>query len=382
MWIGVKDENANMLAGDVYNAFLLLPLFMGMFYKTDLRIHGCVSKRLYKNVMNYLQRIMCDFSDDLSPVKVIVDGFREAEADSEQGIIGTGISCGVDSLSTIYDRFVNETDPDYRINTLFFFSSGQHGEYGDEAADRLFLERFRANKIAADKLGLPAVMIDTNLHSFFMGRFGGFCKTAFFAFYSCILALERGIRKYYISSSYSYGQMLKFGSQSRENDFSEFAEPYALPLIRTDNIEFIPEGSQYTREEKLEKISDWKIAQEHLNVCFDHYPNCSQCSKCVRTLMPIEAMGKLEDFSGVFSIDVYKKAAFTEKCLAVLGHDTNGFIDGYYNFCMSHGMKLPSVAVALLAVSFKRPGIAVKYIARALLGTERYNVLKRRLKRR
>lgn len=44
-----------MLTTDVYNAYLFLPLYMAMYYHTDLRIHGCVSKRLYKSIMNYLQ---------------------------------------------------------------------------------------------------------------------------------------------------------------------------------------------------------------------------------------------------------------------------------------------------------------------------------------
>ena len=87
---------------------MLIPLYIAMYYKQDLHIHGSVSKKLYKNVTNNLWRILCDFSDDLSRVNFTVDGFKIA--DGNPNIIGTGLSCGVDSLSTVYDRYVKEDD--------------------------------------------------------------------------------------------------------------------------------------------------------------------------------------------------------------------------------------------------------------------------------
>lgn len=93
-----------MLADDVYDAFILVPLYFAMYYKQDLHIHGCVSKKLYKNMMNYLQRILCDFSDNLSRINITVDGFKVAEGNPD--VIGAGISCGIDSLSTIYDWYI------------------------------------------------------------------------------------------------------------------------------------------------------------------------------------------------------------------------------------------------------------------------------------
>ncbi len=118
IWIGVKNENASMLTTDVYNAFLFLPMYMSMYYHTDLCIHGEVSKILYRNMIDYIQPILCSFSDKLSPVNVIVDGFKETK--TEQKIVGTGISCGVDCLATIYKYYEKENN--YVINcTRFHF---------------------------------------------------------------------------------------------------------------------------------------------------------------------------------------------------------------------------------------------------------------------
>ncbi len=95
-----------------------------MYLKEDLYIHVNVSTRFYKNVMNYLQRILCDFCPNLLRVDVRVDGFKSANGNPS--IIGAGISCGVDSLTTIYGHYVMEDDPDYKINGLFFNITAAH----------------------------------------------------------------------------------------------------------------------------------------------------------------------------------------------------------------------------------------------------------------
>ena len=166
MWLAVRDEDAHMLADDVYDAFVLIPLYYGMYYKQDVHIHGSVSKKLYKNVINYLQRILCDFSDALSRINITVDGFMEAEVEPDARVIGTGISCGVDSLATIYNWYVKENDPDFRINGLFFLNAGWHGYFGHEGTLRLFFDRYALNKPAADELNLPMYLIDSNAFSY------------------------------------------------------------------------------------------------------------------------------------------------------------------------------------------------------------------------
>ncbi len=110
IYFEIDKEHGDMLADDSYDAFVLVPLFIAMFHKQDLHIRGNISKKLYQNVIWYVRKIFCDYSPDLSNVNFTVDGFTEPTKEHGK-IIGTGISCGVDSLSTIYDHFVKETDP-------------------------------------------------------------------------------------------------------------------------------------------------------------------------------------------------------------------------------------------------------------------------------
>lgn len=77
MWIAVKNENSYMLNDENYDAFLCLPVYMAMYYNTDLCIHGNVSKTLYHNVQKYVQSVLSYFKDGMKVANIMVDGFAE-----------------------------------------------------------------------------------------------------------------------------------------------------------------------------------------------------------------------------------------------------------------------------------------------------------------
>lgn len=343
IWVAVKSENVNMFSTDVYNAFLFLPTYMAMYYHTNLRIHGCVSKILYKNINDYLQFILCFFSEKLTPIKIIVDGFKEAEG--EHNIIGTGISCGVDCLSTIYKYYQQETDYDYRLNALFMLNCGWHGDFYDKRTHILFEKRCQINKKASDELGLPFIMVDSNLHAFLPYLED---QASYFSIYTCIFAIEKAVGKYYISSSFSYGEIMRFGIKARNRDFSEYADPYALPLMHSECLEFVSDGCQYSRSKKTEMISKWKISKKYLNVCCnnDSEKNCSICIKCIRTLLPLEAMGVLDAYDKTFDLNAYRSISYSAKCKLVINNGRDAFSTDNYQFCKQKKMKLPSRFVA------------------------------------
>ncbi len=148
IYIEIDANYGGMLVNDTCDPFALVALYLAMHHKTDLRIRGNVSKRLYKNLTWYAQKILCDYSSDLVPVKIIVDGFAPTKITGT--LIGAGISCGVDSLTTLYDRFIAENDPDYKINALFFFNCGANGNYTNSFTQSMTRSRLqRAESLAA-----------------------------------------------------------------------------------------------------------------------------------------------------------------------------------------------------------------------------------------
>lgn len=370
MWVAVKNEDAAMLNDETYDAFLCLPVYMAMYYKTDLRIHGCVSRALYHNVHRYVQSVLKYFKDGMKEINIIVDGFKELEKD-EGSIVGAGISCGVDCLQTLYDNYYKEDDENYKVNRLFIFNCGWNGWYYDHNTYQYFIDCANSRQNAADDLKLPVSLVDSNLHAF-LHHLGD--RSSYFNLYTCAFALEKGLSKYYISSSYSYRDVLRIGYKSRNIDFSEFGDPLVIPLLRTRKMELVSDGCQYDRTEKTEKIIGWEITKKHLNVCCrnDNKENCSVCSKCVRTLLALEAMDKLDEYNGLFNIAAYKKHSFLFKCKMVLTgkEGKDGFLSDLYRFYILKNKKLPPYFISLF--------VAVVYIWPKAV----FNKLNRKLRKR
>ncbi len=354
MWVAVEEKNADMLSDRVYDPFVLVPVILGMYYRQNVRIEGNVSPRLYHNMTHYLMNIFNRFSDRTSPIKLSVGGYDVVE-DGPSNLIGTSISCGVDSMVTIYDNYINESDPTFRINSLFFVNCGTHGDFEDKKSYRIFQDRANLNKGAADDLGLPMYLVNSNFHAF-THRVGE-QKIGYLAIYSCVLSLQKYIRRYYTSNNLSYDEIAEFSKLSRDFDIAEYAESYMPHLISTEKFELVIDGCQYTRAEKTERISDWEFAQKHLNVCnapAEGGHNCSCCNKCMWTLIPLEAMGKLEQFDKVFDLNQYRKHAFKWKCRFLAHYGNDSMETSIIRYAKAHGMKLPPRPVVLLVMYIKR----------------------------
>ena len=120
IWVSVEDKYAYMLNDITYDCCLTLPVYMAMYYKTDLHIKGKVSKKLYRNIVDYVSYILQSFSNELKLVNIYADGYEDI--DNLQEVNATGISCGVDSLATVYKYYELEKDLDYKLTHLFFLN--------------------------------------------------------------------------------------------------------------------------------------------------------------------------------------------------------------------------------------------------------------------
>lgn len=352
----------------MYNMFLFMPVYMAMYYHSDLRLHGPVSKTLYRNVCDYIQPIMCAFSKDLQKIEILVDGFKEAEG--EPYVIGTGASAGVDGLATLYKYSRNEKDPDYKINGIFMLNCGWHGYFGDESTQKIFHERCETAARLAQDLHVKVYEVDSNIHAFLNNqRLSLDDQSSFFNIYTTLFGMERAIKKYYLSSSYSYGETTKYGVKSLERDYSEYGDFRTLPLMHSEKMQLVSDGGQYTRSEKTQMIADWDISKKYLNVCClkTQANNCSECTKCVRTLTALSALGKLDDYKNVFDIEKFKKQEFKHKCELVFQNGKEAFYTDNYNFCKKHGVALPSKFTVELYYFVPRVIKKLKKITRGIM---------------
>jgi len=84
-------------------------------------------------------------------------------------------------------------------------------------------------------------------------------------------------------------------------------DPILLPLLSQHGIRLMSAGGSYTRVQKTLRVGEIPLARRTLDVCtrpifVDGITNCSQCFKCKRTLITLEAGGMIADFSNVFDL--------------------------------------------------------------------------------
>lgn len=384
LYYKVPVKYHSYLSTNSYNAFLVGLLYPAMYHKEDITIKGAVSKKLYKNITPYVQSILTDYSKDLSKIVINIDSFVTTK--QIEKLNASGFSGGVDSFSTFQQYFDFENDPEYRINTLFFFNVGSHGRYDNSKTFEKFSARYQYLKIFTTEKSIPFIMVDSNLH-YFHDVFGH-QRTHPISLCAGILALESVINRYYISSTLSYGEAKLYGKEHFDFDLAEFSETYLLPLLSTEKCTIVPDGEQYTRSEKTKLLIDYLPAQKYLNVCvhdqISDHKNCSGCSKCLRTLLTLENLNSLHQFSSVFNLQIYKKKAFKYKCLQRIEYSKSPFAKDNIDLARKMGKKVPSLFVSIIvqapALLFSTVKKNIKETIKKIIGKQNFQKLKTYLK--
>lgn len=348
LWFAVKNKNADLLADDVYDAFAPFVLFLGMHYHHDVRIEGKMSPLLYHNLIHDVTSIFDNFSTQNKRVKFSVDGLKIPKK-GKTNLIGAGFSCGVDSLNTLYTNFVEVEDESLKINCLLNFNCGQHGKFGEDKTIELWKNRVELHREAREELGLPIILIDSNLHSFYTYTDElPFEQIEVLGVIGCILSVQRGVRRYIMANCMTYDEVLTFGITNKNLYLNSYTDPLLLQLFSTEIIQIVIDGCEFTRAEKLERIKDWKIAREHLDVCIDiegDGRNCSLCPKCMRTLLLLDSMNELDKFKKVFDLETFRKGrrvGILELVLA--GRGLDGVV---FEYMKKQGVYIPPKLIAV-----------------------------------
>ncbi|MCR5487748.1 MAG: hypothetical protein K6F35_09510 [Lachnospiraceae bacterium] len=160
------------------------------------------------------------------------------------------------------------------------------------------------------------------------------------------LSLQKMVSNYYISSGYTYDEFELVGHSS------EKADPLLVHCLATENTNFYVIGAELTRSEKTIYISDNRIAQKELFVC--RYVNSvngkicndSRCSKCTRTMIDLDIIGKLDNFRDVFDIDRYRKEKNYYWGYLIYKGKKDEYTNSTLNMMKKYNIKMPICAYA------------------------------------
>lgn len=354
LWFSVPEKYAHGLCKSRMDGFLVGMVFPAMQYGENIHVEGCISTQLLFNVNQYVIPMLMAFLPGCKQIRITA-----TETSTEQFTcsgVGTGFSGGVDSFCTFFDHYELEKDTEYRINSLIFLNVGSNGpgRTNDElaAAHNKFCNRYEYLSKFPEELGLDFIPLDSNLHSFHPW---GHQLTHSLTTISAVLVLQNMYRKYfYASGGLSYLELYKYHELLFKRD-TALIDPMLLPLLSTESLNFISDGAQYTRVEKTLHVIEYEPVQRYLNVCVhdrESHENCSVCGKCCRTLMILNSIGKLEEFSNLFDIGKYKRhAEFLYLCQQVVLQNKDPFARNSIELAKKNKIKLPSFVISYFFVT-------------------------------
>lgn len=294
LWFKVETKYDKYLIYEKYDAFVLAILPYAIKKELDIVVEGRISEKLYYQLNSYLIPLLCsNFNKKIIKLEANIDNKNY----NIENAVGTGISCGVDSLYTIQNH-CNRKESDYNLTHLTFFNAGASGEYGGEDARKLFFSRMKFAKKFAEENKFEFVWVDTNMNEFLMMNHE---KTHTFRSLACVLILQKLFSKYYYSSGLDFNQ-----TRIDEYDTACY-DILNMQCCSTEDITFYSTGMETNRIGKVKAIAEYKPSYNSLNVCVKEDYNCGECEKCKRTLLELDALGKLDLFKEVFDIDKFRK---------------------------------------------------------------------------
>ena len=307
MWYKVPKDYSQYLCAERADAFVVACLYFsmaaGIDIISDIPLTSCLLYQLNEQQIP----LLCNEKSGFKRVSIHAPVASELEKSAE--FVGTGISCGIDSFCTIMLGLKDSLPKDNRLTHLAVFNTGSLNFYGYENISSLETWREETEKelayhiqqgnIVAHKLGLSFISIDTNIPDLYQGAF---LLSHTYRNLSCILATQKMWLTYYYAST---GEGVIF-KPSLTVDTGLY-DVSTISNISLYHLKMYTSAFEVTRMQKLEMIADHPVVQEHLNVCSHGKVNCGRCTKCKRTLLNLDILGKLDDFKHAFPDMAYYK---------------------------------------------------------------------------
>lgn len=300
LYYEVDEEYGQYLCAERADAFLvvLLPLLMEQSSKNggnvSLRIQAPVSERLYYQLTTYYMPTL--ESSLTNRAHFTIDCILENTVLPSANAVGTGISGGVDSFYTLLKH--SAASKHYKVT---------HGVYGnymlygnsDSAAENAHQN---AGKKICEETGIKYLCVTTNTCVELYEK--AYPPIVACLFSALPLALQKLFSTYYFSSSIPFTH---FFLDDEDSTHYDLLNTYCLS---NQNLTFYSTGSEVSRIEKTDFISNFPVTHAHLRVCIrpdEHAKNCGRCGKCTRTMLQLYALDKLDLYKDSFDLDFFYK---------------------------------------------------------------------------
>ena len=253
-------------------AFITSAIIPCMKKRIPLRIDGDVDASYLENIL-MAETTLNSWKPKYKKVDIL--GARPIKGSALPGQrVGVFFSGGIDSFFT----FLKNRD---EITDLIFV----HGF--DIPLEQLSMrERMSAMlKKVGEHFGKRVIEVETNVRNFLDEyAFWGFTHGAVLGSIGHLLAPE--FRRIYIAAARTYDTLRPYG-----------VHPDLDPYWGKNGLEYIHDGLETFRTQKVAFISQYDVVLESLRICL-WFPrealNCGKCEKCLRGMVYLRAFGALE----------------------------------------------------------------------------------------
>jgi hypothetical protein len=278
-YLAFPRETESFIAGtaDCFVPLLLVPC---LEKGEPLEIVPPVSQQLVRRLPRVMDVLLSLFPG-FHRIGVKLSERKEAVAPSGNAV-ATLFSGGVDSFYTLLQGLTPGGDPDLRP-THVFFMRGLEQPLDQSSVTDATLDVVRS---IASQNGVGVLWGETNLRLLFGLNYELYYHAS--ALIGSALALSRGLKRLLVPSTYSYGQLIPWGSH-----------PLLDELWSIESMDVIHHGAEARRVDKIAMLArHHRSIFQHLRVCLRNQggpKNCGRCQKCARTMVALEVVGALAD---------------------------------------------------------------------------------------
>ena len=301
LWFEVSEEYGKYLTPERSDAFVLAFVHYAMQYGHDIKAETPMTDRLYEQLAGQFLPAFykaneghCYASKIICPLAPVVDKIDDVAR------IGTGVSCGVDSMHVFAK---NASITHGCIWNGHGVNSGETKEQRDAAWNDLVVQASRFTNAA----GVELIVGNSNFDRGCMPNLRWDGMTTNGNLFN-IFAMQKFWSKYIIASDCAVDNF-KFNIKLTEDP--AHYEFFMFPFVSLPHIQILMDGADRRRVEKVRDLIDYPLARKYLNTCWglhDGHKNCSYlCPKCMRTMLNLWCHDALDDFAKVYDVDYFHR---------------------------------------------------------------------------
>ncbi|MCM1216729.1 MAG: hypothetical protein NC331_05270 [Lachnospiraceae bacterium] len=330
LFFEVEEKWGQYLTAESSDPFVLALLELAMEKQCDIRYEEPMSEDLKYQLETYMIPILSSELKEYYNIKL--NGKTTREVIKSEMVVGTGFSGGVDSFYTVLAHKDIPYESKRVTHLLLALSGAAMAGMTEELDAKWYNEEVKRFRPLAEEMGLQFVGVNSNVSLLNLyrkiQRGADLVVTASFVY-----ALRKLFGVYYWAAA-------EKASVGKEDDADgRIKAPLAISLVGSDGLKFYLSGCEVSRVEKVEYIANDSVAQKGLTVCGE-VDNCGHCSKCLRTMSELYAIGKLDKFGAVFDVEDYKKH-FSTKLARELALDYSFYTSEIIKSMKEHGIHIP-----------------------------------------